>query len=738
MLKHRAYWGRPLLVAALWVSAQAPLAWANAVPLSELEAWAQSEAPAVRLAQAEKDAAAHRTDNVRASQGARLFGGASLGNAREAVTDTTSRSYQRAQAQVGVRWPLLGSREAQLRSVREAEQTATARQLRLLQTQSDAVQAVRRAYVRHLRSAQRIALTQAFLATRPAVQDVLQRRTQSGWMLDAERFGLLATFDTVENTQRAQHAAQEAARRELSRLTGRALPTLVTQPLAWPESCQRPDILLAQADDHPAVRLARLEVESADQIAGHLRREGIEAGVSVAQGVSKDLGGAAGHNTSVGIDISVPLGWRAQRDAVLGQIQSERHRAESLLELRRSESQAGVEQALSQWQLRQAETAASTKQLDAAKEVLRVATLRQARLDDGDGFARMFNARYALLQAGLQTIDATERAELATVELAAWAHSGCDHSPASGPDAVSTALVPVLQALAAVPPTSSPSTPSSSPTPAANPGQGSALRTLSMSTSLSKPRSASTSTYLAWYVWNGQALLQAPHELRKLPPGSERLLLSFTAPQLQALTQPQGSQQLARLVAKARLLGLQIELLLGEPLWVLPSHRQDLLDLLGRVRHLPFSALHLDLERSQLPEQDQPQWDQGVLDTLSAAKGVVAWPIALTTHYRDLESADFVHQLYAAGASELTAMVYVSNPQRAADIARPLLQGPAGLQWSIAQSVERTLPPQESSHSVGQAAALQRWHSLAQSLSGTPGFRGIAVQSWEEFKEARP
>ena len=112
--------------------------------LAELENWALTAAPTVLLAQAEQDVAAHRTGTAQASQGARLFGGTGISTAREAVTDTLRRDYQRFNIQLGVRWPLLGSREAQLRAVTEAEQGTAARQVRLRAVQQEAVQAVRR------------------------------------------------------------------------------------------------------------------------------------------------------------------------------------------------------------------------------------------------------------------------------------------------------------------------------------------------------------------------------------------------------------------------------------------------------------------------------------------------------------------------------------------------------------------------------------------------------------------
>ena len=52
--------------------------------------------------------------------------------------------------------------------------------------------------------------------------------------------------------------------------------------------------------------------------------------------------------------------------------------------------------------------------------------------------------------------------------------------------------------------------------------------------------------------------------------------------------------------------------------------------------------------------------------------------------------------------------------------------------------MERALTAEESHFQLGKAAALQRWRALAKQLSALPHFSGVIVQSWEEFKEARP
>lgn len=699
----------PLAVAlGLTLAAASPLAASSGAgspgtggSLSELETLARVAAPLVRLAQAELDVAGHRNDAARAGQGARLFGGGGLNVAREAVTDTLSRDYRRLNAQLGVRWPLLGSRNAQVRSLREAELAAAQGQQRLRQARSDAVQTVRRAYVRQVRTTQRLQIAQVFLDMRPRATAQLDSRHRSGLMLEAERLKLLGLFDAVQIASNNQLAQQALNLSELSRLTGQHPQVVQTQPMVWPETCRSADTLLASADESPAIALAQLELNTWGQIADTLKHTGLEASISLAQGLTHDIGGPNGRNTAVAIDFSMPLQWRAQRDAALGQIQGERTRLENLLQVRRGEFHALAEQHLAQWQLRQAELAGLVRRLEAAHEAVRVAS-RRLEAFDGDGYASLLTARHELYQASIQVIDGAERRDLAQLDLLALAPESCGSAIPAAQDEGSAVLSTLPAGFAAA------------------------------------AKAAPAPDAVGWYAWEGQALVERPSRLHALPSGSTRVLISFTAVQLHRLTLPSEKNRLLQLLAKARSLGIRVELLLGEPAWVLPAHRQDLLDLLARLRALPFDGLNLDLERSQLPSADQPLWDDAVVETLQAVRAAVPWPLGLTTHYRELQSPDFAQRIAAAGVSELVAMIYVSNPVRAADIARPLLQGPVGLRLAVAQSMESTLPPEESSYSVGKAAALQRWRQLAKSLEGQPGFSGVLIQSLEEFNKARP
>ena len=692
------------LLACICVGPQGAAAHASPpVSLTQLEDRARAFAPSARLAQADVTVAEQRSAALQAGSGAQLFGGAGVDNAREAVTDTLSRDYQRTQMHLGVRWPLLGTRAAQQRTVDDAQHAVEQSRLRRLQMENEAVLAVRRAYVRHLRSVERIRLADAFLRVRAEAQEQLASRHAAGVLLEADRLDLGGLFNIVQATHDSQSAARDLARAEIERLTGQPAAAVQTQEPAWPQTCLAPGA--AALDRSPAVTLAQQEVDAAQRRQQHARLEGVQASVSLAQSFTRDIGGPTGHSTRVGVDFSLPLQWRSQRDAALAQAQGEIDRAQALLALRRSELEAAAQQALATYRLRDKEMAGHQHRQQAAAEALRIAQLRLNAFD-GDGYSKLLTTRYALYQAAVQVVDGAERRDLAALDVLALG-DGCTlawHDAPAAPD-------PWAATVAA----------------------------LAGGTAPASAKAVPGETGLGWYVWQGQALLDQPAQLDELPPRSRRLLLSFTAAQLQALARPDGRARWMALRAQAQARQLTLELLLGEPTWVLPHERARLLALVESLRDLPADALHLDLERSQLPAAQQRDWSRHLIDTLQAVRAAAPWPLALTTHYRELQQPGFAARVHAAGVGEVVAMLYVNNPERTATLARPLLSAaPAGLRIAVAQSIESALPAQESSFTLGKARSLQRWDALAHQLAGLPGFGGVVVQSWEDYREARP
>ncbi len=720
--------------------------------LAELQQLAAQHAPSTQLAEQDARIAELQADATRARHGARLVAGGSMASAREAVTETLARDYQRSSLQLGVRWPLLGSREAQQRVQRDADGAAASARLRAEQARAQAVAAVREAWVRWRRSAQRERLAEGFLAARPQIAAQLQQRVARGYMLAPEMLDLDALFAAVQRLRDNERVAQQGWLRALARHSGRAIapPPQGADALApprWADGCVREAALLAQLDDMPAVAQARAELNIAQARLQGLRYEGIEAGVSLLQGVTQDWGGQAGRATTLGIDLQMPLDWRAERDALRGAASAARERAALLVEQRRDELRDEITTAAARLALRNGEMAAHRERQRAAQEGVRVMRLRLPAFD-GDGYSKLLMARHALYAAALQIIDGEERRELAELELVA--HGGeCTPLAASADDDPAQPLlrdsIELLAAAAAAAVHGANGAngahgPNRVASDTAPPASRAATAAVVAAGAGDAATSAAAAPALGWFVWDGAALLrraELPPQLRQ----AQRLLLSFDGRQLRELADAKARAAVAARLQRVRAQGVRVELLLGDPGWVRPAGRAALLALLAPLRELPFDALNLDLERSQLPAAEQPQWDDGLIDTLQAVRTSVPWPLALTTHYRELQDAALVARIRDAGVQEVVAMAYIANVDAAATRLAPLLEAvstaPAGLRIAIAQSIEPTLGADESHHRAGRRAARLRWAQLAQRLQAAPAFAGIVVQSWEHFSRTK-
>ena len=82
-------------------------------------------------------------------------------------------------------------------------------------------------------------------------------------------------------------------------------------------------------------------------------------------------------------------------------------------------------------------------------------------------------------------------------------------------------------------------------------------------------------------------------------------------------------------------------------------------------------------------------------------------------------------------------MVYVSNPDRVAQVVQPILKRSPGISFSVAQSVEPELPVQESHYRAGRELFAARMSRLA-GLINAPNFAGLVVQDWIRWQEMKP
>ena len=676
-----------------------------------LQDWSQQADPAVQLSRLREHVASRNLGLLESDNCVKFIAATGTTRAKEAVTETLDRRYNRTYGQVGVRMSLLAAAEERQRNVLQARfaQQTEAAQTRLLQMQS--VAETGRMYVRYMRSQQREKLVEQFLLTNQEAEKVIQRRVAQGFMLKSEGLELQGLPVAAQARAKRESEIQRAALAQMVYLTGHRLGGQVVAPLELPQTCSAAEMM--QPDNHPSLEATRLALLGAQERSALTRYGTIEGGIQLNQSLSKDWGGSTGHATGVAVDIAIPWNWREQKNAMAAKLQAERDLAVQQHSQERQKLQMQRQAALAQWHMQADAVEPVLKQYKAAQEALRVAMLRKDALD-GDGIAQLIRVRHMLYERALQYVDALESRDLAAVEVSYFVESCVLQTSRHDEAAVVGLKTQAVDAPKAA-------------------GSASAEKQSAMNV-------AALPLGSGWYAWVGREWLRDPQRIEQLPEGTQRLLLSFDEKEILALTQTgKASQQLAELARIAGQRSISLELLLGEPTWVLPSARAHLYSLISKVQKLPFHMIHLDLERSQLPKEQQGNWEHNVLALLSEVSRRSELPISLTTHYREFLLPGFVADLGKVGVREVIPMIYSASPATTLAIMRKIPQLPKGMQIAVAQSIEKELSKEESFFHKGRTEAAGEWKKLVNALSAEiPGFKGIVVQSWDEYLEARP
>jgi hypothetical protein len=246
---------------------------------------------------------------------------------------------------------------------------------------------------------------------------------------------------------------------------------------------------------------------------------------------------------------------------------------------------------------------------------------------------------------------------------------------------------------------------------------------------------------MAVYVWKSAELIGKQNDekfwqgVQRIP--INRLLLSLNSEQIdQAHAQPQA---LRGFLEAARRHGVAVELLLGDPSWIQAEHRAKLVSIIDALRGFNFAGLDLDIEPDQIYKEplSQTQFNDW-MDTLHAAARVSPWPTSVSMHPRYFRDApylgwDSIRRLREAGISQVTLMIYSSNPQHVADVAKPIVSKGTGLRFRIAQSVEPELQSNLSYARRSPQDFRQSMQQLQALLAAQPNTDGVVVQAWNDL-----
>jgi hypothetical protein len=587
---------------------------------------------------------------------------------------------------------------------------------------------LREAYVRYWGGARRLALCRAFLEDRVTVVASLEKRRQEGFLLDADLQEFLSAFNLAERQMANDRADRKRALAIISLLMRTHYADFHCLPPVMPPSCRDEDRLMAAIlDTHPEIVRLRARVDEEMGVLKLNPLSDLEA--------HADLTGYASQDYPVGESgYGVALTFHFQMPAEIGQAISARRRMARAalrqrqleLEQRSGELLAEAREALGRLEAAERNVTFARQRARAALEKLRENTLRRGFLP-GDTIEILQQSRFGYYQAALDLVEAEVLQFEAQAGLLQFGAGDCGALETALSDWSADSVVPNNPA--------SPEWLAWPKTATADAGEATPLGR------------AVNSDQSGVYLWQSNALLATDDGLPQLwhglgQGGFNRVLLSLDREQIRWAATFAGAGVLRRFIADAHQRGVSVELLLGEPSWILPGKRRDLLAIVQSLEALPFDGLHLDLEPNQL---DPTLFSEAYLlaqlvRTISAVQRISPWPVGISVHPRYLEEKDASYCLGCGlrnlALAEVVLMIYAATPEQVADRARPIINAYPEIPFSVAVSVEPFVDGGASWAAMGRRQAREARQQLSAALDRR--LKQIVFQAWSDWEHMVP
>jgi hypothetical protein len=244
------------------------------------------------------------------------------------------------------------------------------------------------------------------------------------------------------------------------------------------------------------------------------------------------------------------------------------------------------------------------------------------------------------------------------------------------------------------------------------------------------------------YVWDASSFLAPETRISSLQElkakGFDHFLISFTAEQISNFDKYYNRMELEDLLSTSKSMGIRADLLLGEPTWLYPEERKDLIRIIERMKKFKFSGIHLDIEPDSLPGAEGKRENLlGLLiETVKEVKSKTDLNLSVSVHPRYLEGnlgAISSKGFAGLGLEYLAVMIYTTNPDTAIKRIRYIMLMHPSLNFRLAQSIERILPPEESYFSSGIDAYRDSMENISSELSNIRKFNGVIIQAWEDI-----
>jgi outer membrane protein TolC len=667
--------------------------------------------PDVLIADADLDAARASLKREQAVAGWELFGSAGTGYYREPLDEDEIRTYNRARVVGGLSYPLLGSRAGEKVDILKAQ--ATARQKKSLREleKRRSLTALRKQYVRYLAAFRKQALSQAFLSDRHRVKSRLKARGSRGLLLESDKQQFLSGFYLARRNLAEAQAAMTRALDNINLLTNARLTRFRPRHPEFGSALipGLPRVRQAILEGYPEIEVLKSDLDKAMERMRLNDHSDIQSDVRISSSASREFpDGETGASIFVGVTVRLPIDAGKAMQALSEQDRARLRKARLKLKKRTSQLVAEAEYFFRR-------RSAASRNVDFARQrVLSwLETLRERNLQagrrPGDVFEKLQQARLRYYRSAMDMIEAQTEYLQHTATLLQYLDSEvtADQKTKRDKDLFQPELLQDDSM--------------SEPSAGNDPGQEHPVRSL------------------GFYVWNSSLLHSRRDDasfwssLGDL--AVDRLLVSFDK---QGLNRLQEAPRIwSAMIETMQAAGIRCELLLGEPRWILPEYRQDLLDIIDSLPELPFDGLHLDLEPNQL-DTDRYAVDyllSELVQTLKSAQSVSPWPVGLSVHPDYLlgrrGSGGFGAAVSRLGLKEVAVMLYSTNETKTVKDLKALVRRYPKIHWTLSQSFESILSPQNSWASYAWSDFHSHIRSIRRAVP-TPELP-VLIQSLQEF-----
>ncbi len=646
-------------------------------------------------------------------------------------------------------YPLLGSYAKKRSEILTADTDVQEKRLLLKLNSLEELQSLRAHYINYWCAAEQILLGKAFLEHEEKVRNILTLRTHTAHLLAADSEEFLTTFAAAKRDIAIEKAVIHRAIRGIRLLTVRDLPLFRPR---YPQLAEIDGRMEGWAEfqafllnHHPRLNLLRNRVERELALLEINKNEWINGAIDLdGYTARKDRDTDREYGVSMNLRLDLPLSWRDARSSARAARLAALRRTQAELDAATAEVLETARDTYDHLAVYAEQSAFARQRLKAALESLREKILRAESLP-GDVFEKVEQSRYDYYRVAMDYLEALRRElQVRNRHTVFFSLQEGQKKRENGESGVTDALYQ----------------------PAAVSAPLRAIKRESRREILTaeNPAGKKTAMKLGFYLWKSRLLFEEFASLDKeggkkqrhnhggqiwqiaKAAGAGRLLVSLDAAQIAGLNGRNSAKNIQKwhtFIQEAGRRGIAVELLLGEPLWILPEYRQNLLHLIEQLQPIPFAGLHLDLEPNQLDEKKYgtPYLLAQLLRTIEEAAAVSRQPLAVSLHPRYFNKEKYGVCLGCAlqnmGIKEIALMSYTANPKRTAEIVRPILNRYPKINFAVSQSVERVLSKEESYFSGGQRRFAQKMAEL-EALLPDENFSGIYIQSYSDYKAMKP